>query len=90
MSKNLQKVQDMLDGNYKNKIQVGYSKTEQIRQVGDKWTDSNGIKWEQKKGYKIKLTKTANVGIFIAHCKDCGKGILKPWDKDTHLSLIHI
>ena len=31
-----------------------------------------------------KLTKTANVGIFEAHCKDCGKGILKPWDKDTH------
>ena len=29
-------------------------------------------------------SKTANVGIFIAHCKDCGKGILKHWDKDTH------
>ena len=39
MGKNLQKVQDMLDGNYKTKIQVGgYSKSDENREVGDKWT----------------------------------------------------
>ena len=48
MGKNIQKVQDMLDGNYKNKIHVGYSKTEETRKVGDKWTDSEGYEWEQK------------------------------------------
>ena len=73
-----------MDGNYKNKIQSGYEAERIERKVGDIWTDDDGMRWEQKKGYKIKLTKTANVGIFEAHCKDCNKGILKPWDKDTH------
>ena len=84
MSKNLQKVQDMLDGNYKTKIQSGYTHYEEQRKVGDKWTDSDGVEWEQKKGYKMKISKLASRGIFDAHCKTCEKGILKPWDKDTH------
>ena len=83
-SRNLQRVQDMLDGNYKNKIQSGYEAETIHRKVGDVWTDVDGVKWEQKNGYRMKLTKTANVGIFKAHCKDCNSGILKPWDKDTH------
>ena len=77
-SRNLQRVQDMLDGNYKNKIQSGYEAERIDRKVGDIWTDVDGIKWEQKNGYRMKLTKTANVGIFKAHCKDCNSGILKP------------
>ena len=84
MSKNLQKVQDMLDGNYKTKIQSGYTHYEEQRKVGDKWTDSDGVEWEQKKGYKMKISKLASRGIFDAHCKTCEKGILKAWDKDTH------
>ena len=52
MGKNLQKVQDMLDGNYKNKIQVGYSSQDEHRKVGDKWVDSDGNHWEQKKGLR--------------------------------------
>ena len=86
MSKNLQKVQDMLDGNYQTKIQVGYGDQEVERhEVGDKWTDVDGIEWEQKNGYRIRINnKMANVGIFKAKCKTCNKGILKQWDKDTH------
>jgi len=86
MSKNLQKVQDMLDGNYKNKVQVGYGDQDIERhEVGDIWTDSDGIEWEQKNGYRVRINnKMANVGIFKGHCKTCNKGILKPWDKDTH------
>ncbi len=86
MSKNLQKVQDMLDGNYQTKIQVGYGDQEvERREVGDKWTDVDGIEWEQKNGYRIRINnKMANVGIFKGTCKDCDSGILKPWDKDTH------
>ena len=86
MGKNLQKVQDMLDGNHKNKIQVGYSKTEKTRKVGDRWTDSDGIEWEQKEGYYSKVTKLANVGVFSKQCKDCKKNCspktAKPWDRD--------
>tara|TARA_S200002703_G_C3629466_1_gene193308 strand:- start:12 stop:533 length:522 start_codon:yes stop_codon:yes gene_type:complete len=90
MSKNLAKVQDMLDGNYKNKIQVGVGdqEVEQTRKVGDKWTDSDGYEWEQKDGYQTKsgggLVKR---GMFNHQCKDCGKNcspkIAKPWDRDV-------
>ena len=81
MSKNLQKVQDMLDGNFGGKIQSGYSPTEETYKVGDTWTDSDGMKWEQKDGYRVKLTKLANTGI-AEQCSDCEKYIIKPWDKE--------
>ena len=85
MSKNLQRVKDMLDGNYKSKIQSGYiGEKEEERKIGDKWTDVDGVEWEQKNGYHVKVNKLANVGIFKGTCKTCNKGILKPWDKDTH------
>ena len=87
MSINLQKVQDMLDGNYKNKIQVGYSKTEKTREVGEKWTDSDGVEWEQKEGYIFKVTTMPSVGMFNHQCKDCKKNcspkMAKPLDRDV-------
>ena len=83
MSKNLRKVKDMLDGNYKHKIQVGYSTSEKKREVGDRWTDTDGREWEQKNGYKVKITKFANRGI-ADKCNTCESFIIKPWDKDTH------
>ena len=87
MSKNLQRVKDMLDGNYKNKIQVGYSKTDKQREVGEKWTDSDGVEWEQKEGYIYKVPTMPSVGLFSKQCKDCKKICSpktgKPWDRDT-------
>ena len=72
MGKNIQKIQDMLSGNHK-KIQVGYGDQEvKHRQVGDRWTDSEGIEWEQKDGYIASVSKTPSVGIFSKVCKDCG------------------
>ena len=89
MGKNLQKVQDMLDGNFKTKIQVGqYAPTEETRKVGDKWTDSEGYEWEQKDGFQVKSAGSMPaVGMFNHQCKDCGKNcspkMAKPWDRDT-------
>ena len=88
MGKNLQKVQDMLDGNYKTKIQVGqYAPTEEVRKVGDKWTDSDGYEWEQKEGFQVKSGGMPAVGMFNHQCKDCEKNcspkMAKPWDRDT-------
>ena len=89
MSKNLAKVQDMLDGNYKNKIQVGVGdqEIEQTRQVGDKWVDSDGTPWEQKDGYQVK----GRLGVsnrthhsWDTKCSGCEKLIVKKWDKDTY------
>ncbi|MBC8428051.1 MAG: hypothetical protein H8D94_01120 [Candidatus Pelagibacter sp.] len=82
-SKNLQKVQDMLDGTYGDKIQSGYSgETEEVRKVGDVWVDSDGKTWEQKNGYKSNITKLASSGI-ADKCTDCEKFIFKKWDKDV-------
>ena len=87
MGKNIQKVQDMVDGNYKNKIQSGYTYHEKHREVGDKWTDSDGYEWEQCDGYQVKKGGSMPaVGMFNHQCKDCGKNcspkMAKPWDRD--------
>ena len=83
MSKNLQKVQDMVDGNFKRKIQSGYTPTEEKREVGDIWTDSDGDQWQQKNGYRVKVSTMPNVGI-AEKCRSCSDLIIKPWDKDVH------
>ena len=83
MGKNLQKVQDMVDGNYKTKIQSGYSPIEETYKIGDKWEDSDGVQWEQRDGYRVKVSKMAKVGIADS-CRTCGDFIIKNWDKDVH------
>jgi len=90
MGKNLEKVQDMLDGKGTGKIQVGASSVgggEETRKVGDKWVDADGIPWEQKDGYKVKgrlATSDVTHHSWDKKCSDCESLILKPWDKDTH------
>ena len=82
--KNLQKLQSYVDGTHKSKIQVGFSeKKESIRKVGDKWTDSDGVEWEQRDGYRSKVSKV-NVGMFSKQCKDCSKPCTKSFDVDTY------
>jgi len=89
MSKNLAKVQDMLDGNYKSKIQVGVGdqEAEETRKVGDKWVDSDGTPWEQKDGYQVKgrlATSDVTHHSWDNNCSCCKKLIVKKWDKDVH------
>ena len=84
-SKNLQKVQDMLDGKGTGKIQVGqYSPTDEVRKVGDKWTDSDGNEWEQKEGYRTKNTREGQHHSWDIKCSDCDSLIIKPWDKEIY------
>tara|TARA_R100001443_G_scaffold87518_1_gene93999 strand:+ start:364 stop:894 length:531 start_codon:yes stop_codon:yes gene_type:complete len=82
--KRIQKVQDMLDGN-NTKIVVGnHSVTSnKTRKVGDKWTDSDGVEWEQKQGYISKVSKLPNVGIFRHTCSKCKKGCTASYDKEA-------
>ncbi len=81
-SKNLQKVQDMLDGKGTGKIISGYMPTEQTHKVGDRWFDSDGKEWEQKNGYRTNITKLANRGIVDNKCSDCEAYIVRKWDKE--------
>jgi len=87
-SKNLSKVQSMLDGTYGGKIQSGYSTVKEHRKVGDKWIDSEGYEWEQKQGFQVKKSVMPAVGMFNHQCKDCGKNcspkMAKPWDRDVY------
>ena len=86
-NKNLSKVQEMLDGTYQDKIQVsmaGDTSVNTNRKVGDIWIDSDGTKWEQKQGYRSKISNIPDVGIFDKVCKDCETPCLKKFDKDTH------
>ena len=81
-SRNLQKVQDMLDDKLERKIQSGYVVVEETHKVGDRWFDSEGREWEQKNGYRSNITKLANKGI-ADNCSDCSSYLTKPWDKDS-------
>jgi len=87
-SKNLSRVQSMVDGTYGGKIQSGYDgEVEPVRKVGDSWIDSDGTPWEQRNGYKVKgRLATSNIThhSWDNKCSGCEKLILKPWDKDTH------
>ena len=87
-SKNLGKVQSMIDGTYGHKIQSGYvGEKEPTRKVGDNWTDLDGIPWEQRNGYKVKgrlATSKTTHPSWDKKCSMCESLILKPWDKDTH------
>ena len=87
MGKNLQKVKDMLDGTYGGKIQSGFipEDVHANKKIGEKWTDSDGVEWEQKDGYRSKVSRMANVGLGdICSMEDCKKLIIKKWDKDTY------
>ena len=75
-SKNLQRVQDMVDGTYGGKIQSGYIGEANVkREVGDIWEDSEGDKWEQKKGYKMKKSDTRKfkraIDLYSKFHKSC-------------------
>jgi len=85
MSKNLQKVQDMLDGKGTGKIQVGqYTGDDERREIGDKWIDSDGNEWEQKEGYRTKNTREGQHHSWDNKCSGCKKLIVKKWDKDVY------
>ena len=84
MGKNIQRVQDMLDGNYKHKIQSGYiGEKEEERKVGDRWFDSDGKEWEMKSYGRVSVSKLASRGI-ADQCNSCESFIIKPWDKDVY------
>ena len=85
-NKNLEKVQNMLDGNHNNKIVVGDHsvKSQKTREVGERWTDSDGKEWEQKEGYISSVSKMPARGIFDKVCKDCESPCINKGDKDTY------
>tara|TARA_Y100000034_G_C6609177_1_gene265235 strand:+ start:121 stop:540 length:420 start_codon:yes stop_codon:yes gene_type:complete len=68
-----------------NKIQVGYDSIEKKRDIGEIWTDVNGVRWKQKDGYAEKIIK--NPGVGFDKCSDCGKLIVGILNKNTFIRM---
>jgi hypothetical protein len=80
---NIKKIQDMLLGKHKQKVQVGYeSATLHQREEGEEWIDARGRRWIKENGKRKQITKTDGIGF--KHCNDCKKMILKKIDEDTY------
>jgi len=55
-----------------NQNVFGYEKeTEQKKQVGEKWTDSDGKEWEQKEGYKTNVSQMDEVRQYLDKLNNC-------------------
>ena len=82
--KNIEKISDMVNDNHQKKIVVGDHsiKGTQTREIGERWTDSDGKEWEQKDGFYVSVSKMPARGI-ADKCPDCESLIIKPWDKDV-------
>jgi hypothetical protein len=85
--KNIEKISDMVNDNHQKKIVVGDHSVghhpNDGHKVGDKWTDLDGVKWEQKEGYRVKVSSLPSKGL-ADKCPDCESFIIKAWDKDVY------
>lgn len=93
--KNIQAIKQMLAGNHKfqTKTIVGFNPTGSItRAVGDRWTDAEGTEWEQKDGYKIKVSKFDELRAELNSFKNCRKETctcIAPGRADLKMKSIH-
>lgn len=80
---NIKKIQDMVTGKYKDKVQIGYeSKTTNQRKEGEEWVDARGRRWKIQEGKRKQITKVPPRGFD--KCNDCSKLILKTLDSQTY------
>ena len=80
---NTENIRKMAKGIFDKKIQVGYHNYETKRELGEKWTDNDGVEWKQKNGYVMKLNRVPSKGI-APKCKDCDNFVIKSFDVDTY------
>ena len=71
--KSRKKIIDTVFGREDNTQRVfGYEKeTEQKKEVGDKWTDSDGKEWEQKEGYIASVNTFDDVREYLKKLTTC-------------------
>jgi hypothetical protein len=72
----IEDIQKVMDGENPF-IQMGYSVPEPHRKVGDEWTDPQGISWQQKNGYKVRVNKNVECvrDLIRQKCSRCGKDV---------------
>lgn len=89
---NIKAIRQMLDGTHKTQTRktIGFAdvkSSEKRREVGEIWTDDNGVEWEQRNGFKIKKGKLDEIRELLAknrmpsHCPECNQPMTKRLDK---------
>jgi len=73
MHKSRKLIIDTVFGRTDNNQKVfGYEKeAEEKREVGDKWTDSEGQEWEQHQGFKTKVSQMDDIRQFLQKLSTC-------------------
>lgn len=95
--KNVKAVKEMLQGTHKTQTKklISVYKEDTIsvkRNVGDVWVDENGVSWEQKSGYKVKLGKLAKHREYMNTFPNCPKEVCtchKPSNADEKMRGYH-
>lgn len=94
--KNVKAVTEMIAGTHKSQTKktIGFSEVKSFikREVGETWVDEDGINWEQKKGYKVKLGKLSELRNDLNSFPNCDKDVCtctNPKRNDQKMKVIH-
>ena len=93
--KNIKAVKEMLTGEHKTQTKKTISfngKVVERKEVGETWTDDKGQKWEQRKGYKVKVGKLSKLREELKMFPNCNKETctcIEPGQADLKMKAIH-
>jgi|TARA_B100000085_G_scaffold282324_1_gene310631 hypothetical protein len=93
--KNIKAVKEMLTGEHKTQTKKTISfngKVVERKEVGETWTDDKGQKWEQRKGYKVKVGKLSKLREELKSFPNCNKETctcIEPGQADLKMKAIH-
>ena len=95
--KNIKAVKEMLSGEHKTQTKKTISfngKVVERRNVGEIWTDDKGQKWEQRKGYKVKVGKLSELRKELRDFPNCNRessscNCTEPGTADLKMKAIH-
>lgn len=85
--KNVETVKKMLAGEHftQTKKSIYFSGDKKIdRKLGERWTDDDGVEWEQKDGYKINIPRFQEIRDMLeipSTCPVCKRPMKKRLDK---------
>ena len=81
---NVKAINEMIRGEHRTQTRKskGFEEKNISRAIGDTWTDKNGQKWEQKKGYKVKVSRLNKIRNIAQPdlCPKCNN-LTKTFDK---------
>ena len=94
---NIKAVKEMLGGEHKKQNKKTISFTDKVikrREVGETWTDDKGQKWEQRKGYKVKVGKLSELRTELREFPNCNRensscNCTEPGTADLKMKAIH-